>query len=159
MQDKSLHNKKGQILIEAIVAITVVVVGLLAIFTFISRSFSLNRVVADQYLGTYLAAEGIEVVKNLIDSGGAMSDGNYELNYNSAFLPAEFTVPSPLYFDNGYYSHNFGGKETGFMRKITINGSATDEVKVVSRVDWITRGGGKYNVELEDHFFNWKPEL
>ena len=67
MQDKFRKNK-GYILIEAIIAITIAVVGLLGIFSLLSRSLSLNRVVADRFVASYLVAESIEIVKNLVDN-------------------------------------------------------------------------------------------
>ena len=64
----NLKLTKGYVLVESVVAMTIVVVGLLGIFSLLSQSLSLNRVVGDRYVGTYLAAEGIEVVKNIIDN-------------------------------------------------------------------------------------------
>lgn len=155
----TLNAKDGQILIEAVVAITLITVGLVAIYTFISRSFSLNRVVADQYIGTYLAAEGIEVAKNLIDAGASPASGDYELNYKSSNFSPVTVELSPLYFKDGYYSYEAGGQKTRFTRKITIApGAGADETKVVSRVDWLSQGGGQFNVVLEDHFYKWPTQ-
>src|SRR3989338_4130432 len=76
---KHSNRCRGQLLIESMIAITIVVVGILAVFTLLSESQSLNRVVADRYIGTYLASEGLELIKNLIDK-------NYiqQLPWNSA---------------------------------------------------------------------------
>ena len=56
-----LNRSSGQVLIEAMVAISIVTVGLLGIFSVLSRSLSLNRTVADNYVAANLAAEGIEI--------------------------------------------------------------------------------------------------
>lgn len=163
MPDKLLRNKKGEIIVEALIAITIAIVGLLSIFSFLSQSLSLNRVVGDQYTGSYLAAEGIEIVKNLVD---AQAWGPLPCS-NPCYVQYDSLAPIPsgsgtLYFDGNYYFH--GGIDstqlTKFTRKIFINSDpppqTADEIKVISRVEWAGRGGGNYKVELEDHFFNWR---
>jgi len=152
----TLNAKNGQVLVEAIVAITIATVGLLGIFSFISRSFSLNRVVADQYIGTYLAAEGIELTKNLIDKGEAPTSGIYEVDYKSTSLKPFSLEATLLNFDNGYYGYDIGGQQTRYTRVINIE-SGENDTRVISLVNWITRGGGKFNAQVEARFFNWKP--
>ena len=100
-------------MIEMLIATSVIVVSLLAILALVNRSLGLNRVIADQYTGTYLAEEGIEVMKNFYDrsylatSGGnfygaqganAIADGVYRVAYNSAVLNAtcSATIPAAL---------------------------------------------------------------
>ena len=61
------QNRKGQTIIELIVAISIVVVSLLGIFALISRSLAINRLTSEQYAASYLAAEGIELVRNMFD--------------------------------------------------------------------------------------------
>ncbi|MEK9183982.1 MAG: hypothetical protein AAB890_02830 [Patescibacteria group bacterium] len=164
MPDKSVHNNKGYLLIESIIAITLVTVGLLGIFSLLSRSLSLNRVVSDRVKAAYLAAEGIEIVKNLIDNNliqerpwnYEIGDGEHEVDYRSVSL-----APRQVRFLNfnpvdGFYSYdNF--QSTNFQRTIAIN-TSTDgqEIRVNSKVNWTTRGGGKFDINLEDHFFNWR---
>src|SRR3989344_3592233 len=70
LQPSTLNPKSraGQMMIEALVALSIILVGLLGIFALVSRSISLNAVASSQYVAANLAAEGIEVVKNVIDS-------------------------------------------------------------------------------------------
>ncbi len=60
-------SRKGQTIIEALVALSILTVGLIGVLTLLSRSLYLQRTTADQAKGTYLAAEGIEIAKSLID--------------------------------------------------------------------------------------------
>jgi hypothetical protein len=158
-------ERRGQFLIEAIVAVGVLVVGLLGIFALLSRSLSLGRTVTDNYAATYLAAEGIEVVKNIIDGNiiqglpwiSAISDGDFEIEYDTvSLLPFQDRF---LGFDpvTSLYSYA-GGETTRFKRvlRIALIGSPVDELQVNSIVSW-TSGGGNFSVDLEDHFFNWRP--
>ena len=163
MQGKSRKNK-GYILIEAIIAITIAVVGLLGIFSLLSRSLSLNRVVADRFVAPYLAAEGIEIVKNLIDNNilagkpwnTGVTNGTYEADYTDTGL-----VPDSKRFINiNSETGAYGYAElvpTLMKRKITI-GNSTDgeEITIGSRVNWTTRGGGTFDINLESHVFHWR---
>lgn len=167
-------RRKGQMLIEAIVAITVLSVGLLGIVSLLSNSLGLNRVISEQYTATYLAAEGIEVVKNAIDhdtilrAGGSsvawnqnLSPGAYEVEYGSAapFAPNQDRF---LCFDDQIKLYSYsacgapGSAQTNFKRRIVIEWLSSDEMRVVSIVNWKTRGGGNFTTNVEDHFTNWR---
>ena len=61
-----LKSQKGQILIESVVAMSLIVIGLLGILTLLSNSIAFNRNVANKLTATYLA-EGIEVMKSIAD--------------------------------------------------------------------------------------------
>ena len=160
------RSKAGQILVESMVAISLTVVGLLGIFTLLSRSLSLNRTVGDHYTGTNLAAEGIELIKNLIDhnvlqgipwnSGGCLAPGNHELAYNDDSNSGCLYENKLLKFDppTGLYSYQ-NGTETKFKRTIVIDWPAADQIKVNSQVAWEGRGGGQFEVNLEDQFYRW----
>ncbi|MCL5733965.1 MAG: hypothetical protein M1334_04975 [Patescibacteria group bacterium] len=97
------ENKKGQLLIETLVALGILTTGFLGILGLLSRSLSLNRVVSEQYQANYLAAEGIEIVKHVadqnIEKGYAfnydLNDGCYEVAYDgSASLSGSDVSPS-----------------------------------------------------------------
>ena len=87
-----MRGKEGSLLIESIVSINIALIGLLGVLGLLSSSLSLNRDMGQKIIATYLAAEGIEVVKNLIDlnyvDGNVawnerINTGSYELSYNS----------------------------------------------------------------------------
>ncbi len=83
----NLGSENGQSLIETVVALSVLVVGLLGIVVLLNNSLGLNRVTADNYTATYLAAEGIEVIKNLIDANIIA-----RCPWNSGFTAGSFEV-------------------------------------------------------------------
>ena len=62
-----IKSSAGQSLIEMLVAMSIIVVALLGILALINRSLGLNRVTAEHYTATYLASEGIELVRNLFE--------------------------------------------------------------------------------------------
>ena len=79
------QNLEGQAMIESIVAISVSVVGLLGIIAMLNYSLNTNRDVGRKFVATYLAAEGIEIVKSLIDK-------NYtdDISWNSCVSNGEY---------------------------------------------------------------------
>ena len=150
-------------------AISVLTIGFLGVVTLLSKALGLNRVVADNYIGTYLAAEGIEVAKNILDTNliqktswsQGFSDGDYEVDYQSTALQPY--QDRTLSFDGGtgHYAYQEGYTPTSYKRKVTVKliadaGVQVNEIQVNSEVSWITRGGGTFSINLEDHFFNWR---
>jgi hypothetical protein len=165
---KFLKEKSGQVLVESIIALSVLLVGFLSLISLLNNSLGLNRVVTENYIATYLAAEGIEYVKNKIDTNilnpglpwnHQLNDGYYELKFNGNDFSLEplssTSSASLLKFDpnNKVYNYNTG-PDTPFKRYIYIQNKSANEIVVNSVVFWTSRGGGKYEVNLEDHFFN-----
>ena len=164
MNGKKKNFNQGIILVEAMIAISVLITGILGIFTLMSRSLSLNRVILDQETAVNLAAEGIELVKNKLDAnilrGGLawnseISPGDWEIDFDKEeLLPYE---GRKFGYDASTGQYAYGvGVPTKFARIIKIEMLGTDEMKVNSLVTWITRGSGNFSINLEDRFFNWR---
>lgn len=157
-----LKASSGQLLIEMLVALGILTVGFLGVMTLLSRALGLNRVVADNYAATYLASEGVEVVKNILDSNPirgrgwneGFSSGDFEVDADSLALGAN--QDRFLTFDSGTHRYGYGFTQTTpYKRTISII-LGSNEVTVNSKVNWISRGGGTFSINLEDHFFNWR---
>lgn len=158
-------KKSGYILIEALVAISVATLGLTSAISLISQSISFNRISANKIVANYLAAEGIEVIKNKIDSNIVSKDpfssgiqsGNFEINYLGNIFP---NADRLLMFDSnsGFYGYS-GDVATPYRRRIQISypDGNPDEIQVNSIVSWKDKGGANMEVNIEDHFFNWRP--
>jgi Tfp pilus assembly protein PilV len=175
-------GSKGQSVIEAMIAVSILTIGFLGISSLLVRSFALSRTTSDDLTATYLASEGIELMKNIIDhdvyAGNAWgtctnaadlstctNSGAYTVDYGSA-VPTELGGPNeqcftnaavpPLDFDSstGIYSYS-GGTASKFQRciQLTHNGQ---EITVNAIVDWSTNGAAS-TLNLEDHFYNWNP--
>lgn len=178
----SLHSRRGQTLVEALVALSILTVGFIGIVTLLTKSFQLNRTTSNDTQATYLAAEGIEVAKNIIDydvySGlpnnsnwGCSFDLNvgqsadYALEYDTA--PTNCVAPPTvqsepngdhLYFASStdlYTYSDFNAQPTDFTRDVTITAVSNDELDVQSTVAWSDGGLGN-TITLEDHFYNWR---
>lgn len=165
-----IKDRKGNLLIESIVAISVIIISFLGILSLLSRSLGLNKDVSHKFVATYLAVEGVEIVKSLIDKNftdglawnDCCSDGSWEVVYDSTILIPASVPPNPLLFDKTDGSYNYvTGNPSSFTRVVEIseldrNGDdRTDEIKVNSKVSW-SRRGSVQEINLEDHFFDWK---
>ena len=170
------RNSGGQVLIEAFVSISIATIGLIGVLSLMTSAVSANRNVAERFTATYLAGEGIEVVKSVISANYAegrawntgLSEGSYELTYDTtgADLGAARIGSDPTIESNrvlrhnetsGLYSYDSSGAETTYTRTVQLTAVNADELKVVSLVSWIGRGGSEGRVFVEDHFFDWRP--
>jgi hypothetical protein len=158
-------NRQGSLMVEALVAISVSVIGFLGVFDLLSRSLAINKDINQKFVATYLAAEGIEIVKSLIDTNyangrswnGGLSDGFWEAAYDASSLTPQ-NQPSFLYFDpiTGIYNYDTSKNQTLFQRTISIQNDPQGRwIKVISRVQWNERGTRK-EIKLEDRFFDWR---
>jgi len=152
--------EQGQIMVEAMVALSVITIAVMGMFTLTSRSISLNRVTADRYVAVNLANEGVELVKNLIDRNimidgpwndilGFNGTGSYEIDYNDLSLSEINGDENYLYFNpdsSGYYR---------FKRIITITNNSPEHIEVISKVYWTSRGG-IYDFSVKDDFYDLK---
>ncbi|MDP3953752.1 MAG: prepilin-type N-terminal cleavage/methylation domain-containing protein [bacterium] len=168
MDKSDLNNRqKGQLLIEAMVAVSLMLVGLLGIFGVLSRSLGLSRVAADQFVAVNLASEGIEIAKNILDSNykagaawnaGFSTDGtNYRVGYQSEVLNAPGCKKELYLNSQGYYDcQAVSGVSSKFTRVLEVENVGPNQLNVISKVNWTGRGGLKSEIEVEDHFYSWR---
>lgn len=163
---KLKKSEQGQLLVEAVIAISFMVIGVLTFFGLLAQSVGYSRTISENYTATYLAAEGIEVVKNIIDANVLQGNpwnegvprGNYEVEFDSTNLFQAYMDRYLRIDDDGLYSYDFSGLETPFKRMVSITFNPdrpSDEIVVHSKVSWKSRGRSSV-VDLEDHFFDWR---
>jgi len=169
-QETRDKSQNGQLLVELMVAMSLMMIGLLGIFAVLSQSLGLSRVAANQYIAANLAAEGIEVTKNILDKNfingdqwnlGFQGNGDYAVEFDSTSLIGdENTINSPLRYDETTRTYNYSvGRRTNFVRKIIIENVGPTEIKVTSKVEWKDRGGIDFEMEVEDRFRSWRESL
>lgn len=171
-----MRGKRGSLLIESIVAINIALIGLLGVLGLLSSSLTLNRDAGQKIIATYLAAEGVEVIKNMIDLNyvdgsvgwnNGIRTGSYEISYlriETDLGGYERESENVLWFDSltGIYSYDSGnGEPTGFKRTVRIQENdndgnvGTEEIVVNSILKWPSKTGLQ-TINLEDHFFDWR---
>ncbi len=162
-------NEKAFTLVEALVALTILTVGLVPAFQQASLAVSFSGSIRNLLTASSLAQEGVEVVRAIRDNnwfagqpfdtgltGGAAScdSSGCRIQYDST-SPLPLDVNPPLKVDqlSGTYQYD-SGTASGFQRKIMTKKISPHELEVISEVDWTEKSGPK-NVSVEYHLYDW----
>ncbi len=176
------RGRKGNILIESIVSVSLILIGLLGVFGLITSSVRQNKDVNLRAAAAYLAAEGIEVMKNIVDTDVVSTSSpwiatvgeepfeTYEVEYDTdnspelapILLPNGASSTRALVLDNdtGLYRYPvIGGSETPtlFKRTVAVASESPDELRITSVVEWTERGERR-SVTLQTIFTNWRTD-
>ncbi|HOK97153.1 MAG TPA: prepilin-type N-terminal cleavage/methylation domain-containing protein [Candidatus Paceibacterota bacterium] len=171
------NKKNGFTLVECLVAISILIIGILSSFILVTKALYNATVIQDRLTASFLAQEGIELVRNIRDTNfiqslnssgvswrnglgkGEASDTCYTID---AFSPKGITLESvscnssrPLkyYKDQNIYNYQTG-EDTPFYREIKIEEISDDEIRVISHLKWKTKNTD-FDLEVEDHLYNW----
>ena len=175
-------NSAGFTLLETLIAVFIITIGIIGIFSLITQGLSTTRENSLKLTATYLAQEGIELVRNLRDNntldiyknGGIYSmwddiltepvincsavlpNDGCQIDYDDSGLSDygdEFLQLDPA----GFYNYGTGDNSL-FKRKIILEreyvGSNYDKIKVLVEVAWQTKGK-KYKISVQENLYNW----
>ncbi len=163
LNKKKIKKNKGFTLIEVITAIFVITVGVGGAVTLINQTLGSIKTTSSKLVASYLAQEGIEIVKNIRDSnfltGDDWADGLTGSSGCTDGCEGDYTSQSltsgsgrKLKVDSGFYGY-FGTEETPFERKITITPNV-DALEVLIEVSWQERGR-TYKVIAQENLYDW----
>ena len=160
---------QGFTIVEVLVATLIITVGVGASFALVQNIRVLTITAASTFEASYLAQEGVEIVRNIRDSnflkihngvGGSNWD-DFGLATCSAGCQADSTSTSLvafadtfLQFNSGLYSHIGSGSDSFYKREITITSSGTDVLDVNVSVRWQDRGQSR-EIEADTQMYNW----
>ena len=163
-------NNKGFTIIEMMAALLMVSLGVMGVFSLVIQSVSYINNSASRLTATYLAQEGIEIVRNIRDSnilrinsgeGGEWDDNlsfgsdYYNFDYRSQSIPDNTHCSGLNYLsvNNDFYtcSSNVGAK---FQRKVRINQLSSDKIEVVVVVSW-TEKQRINTVSAQEIIYKW----
>ena len=174
-------SRSGNSILEAVVAVSILVVALVGIMQLTARSLKANELVADHFIAAQLAGEGIELVRNFLDGKqtdgvqwkdleGYLFTGAYEMSADTLTTPVRkgdlfWRSITKLTFDSigPIYSYTYGD-ETKFTRTIlvewgdectTLSGTEYASVTVRSIVSWLARGESVTST-VADRFASWR---
>lgn len=153
---------------EVLIAIFIILVAMGGAFALIQRTVASSATVSNQLVASYLAQEGIEIVRNIRDTnflgihkvgGGSWTDGGLggcsggcEAQYDSSGL-----ILSTGNFlniqGNGLYGYGVGTR-TPFKRTITIASIGPEQIEVSVEVFWDERGQTR-RVKAATELYNW----
>lgn len=153
-------------MIESVVGISMAMTALLSTLTLFTQTLHYSALTDKKLVGTHLAAEGVELVKNMIDadyaqgskmgSGFGVADVNtFQVSYDKNTILTD-KAGTPLLFSEGAYTYT-AGTPSGFMRDITTTrfrdkNANVYEVSVSSTVKY----AGMDDIVVEDRFYNWR---
>jgi hypothetical protein len=174
---------KSFTLLEVILAITILTLAVGASFVLISQTLTSVSVVQSKLIASYLAQEGIEVVKNIRDNNWlkfqpwdqGLGEGDYETDYDDFNLtecsyPCDYDYDYNLHFlkisEQGFYNYD-SGNPTIFKRKITISDKEDldkdpekdpeekpDRLKVSVEILWREKGKNQ-SITAQEYLYNW----
>lgn len=179
---------KGFTLVEALVAISILMVAVVSPMTIAQKGLNSAMYSKDQMTAAFLAQDAIEFIKNWRDMVGLNKDPDGNLKPDWLSLPDICTAPSSCDIDTTRESINpgdiFKDSSTGnplrinkagplfvkydltgtevskFSRDISVTKSAGgDEAKISVRVSWLGQGGVSQNVVVENYIYNYWENL
>lgn len=156
------NNRSGFTLIETMVAVSIVAIGLVSALGAITTALFYVSNIENRLIAANLAAEGIEVARNIRDNNwlqnlawnNGLANGDYQAAYNSAAFSSYSGNLLLLDSNTGLYNYTLGNP-TLYLRKISIANLSSYEIRVISSVTW-QRRGITFSSSAESHLFNWK---
>lgn len=158
----------GFTILEVTLAVFLVAVGVLGSYALIQQTLYAAEFSQDKLIASYLAQEGIEIVKNIRDTNwlkgqdwdAGLSEGTFNIDYktqdvDNSGCPA---VGEPLKIgtvgdDSGFYNCS-SGNDTKFTRKVIISHTSPDKMTVTVEVERI--GFRPLTVTAQDILYKWK---
>ncbi|MFA5392105.1 MAG: type II secretion system protein [Candidatus Paceibacterota bacterium] len=170
------RNSKAFTLVEALVALSILIVGIISGFILVAKALYGVTIIQDRLTASFLAQEGLELVRQIRDTnylktlGGTSTDWNSSLKTNGEYLifadidTGTVNLPLPSWQDKSLYYHAASGlynyDDTGdaistvFKRKIVITNIRPDEIRIQTIMNWKSKNIS-FNFTVEDHLFNW----
>lgn len=133
------QKNNGFTLVETLVAISIFTMSILGLMSVLASGISNTTYAKQKMVASYLAQEGIEHARNIRDNHVLYDTSSGWNNFKNDTNVTNY--PSP----NDYSS---------FIRTITISTVRTNEVKIISKVEW-KQGSGTYNITFLENLFNW----
>jgi len=151
----------GFTLIEVLISLTIITVGVLGVFALVQQTISFLPISRQKLVASYLAQEGVEIVRNLRDTnivkGQAWDFGltscasGCEVDYTGANLNGY--QDRYLLYNNSFYNYN-SGSPTLYKRKVIIDSSNVDDLKITIEVSWQEKSRS-HLISVREDIYNW----
>jgi len=149
---------KGFTLVELMLSITVMFIGVIAIYGLLSLVIDETAKSTDRFIASQLAREGVELVRNIRDRNLVqatdwltdMEDCNTgcEIDHDDPFpsLDASRFLKKDA---QGFFNYE-AGEDTKYKRRIII-AQVADYARVEVEVSWPSN-----SFVIEEHFYDWR---
>lgn len=182
------HDTAGFTLIEALVAISVLLVAIVGPMA-IAQSGIQNSIFAkDQITAFYIAQEGVEIIRSIRDenalnsrpwlTGIPIGTGGADCasaagcgidieNLNFIDCAANSGTACNIFYDEaglssggqrGIYGHDSGNAQTVYSRSVHVASVNANEITIDSTVTWLSRGATR-NITVQSRLFNQYDNL
>ena len=155
----------GFTILEVIIAILVVTIGVLSVYTAIQQIVSYTHHSASRLTAVHLGEEGIEIVRNIRDTNwlkgiawnNGLGSGAWEADYNTIQQLSDTYDDDFLNLEaaSGFYGYGPGSR-TNFKRKITIT-PVGDTLEISVEVRWEYKGNTYGPITVQENLYNWYP--
>jgi len=170
-------SKTGFTLIEIIVAIFVILVGIVGIYSLVPKIVSITTANINRFIAAQLAREGVEIVRNIRDGNwleqrrDSLTPWNEGLDNCINGCEADYTILGEedpildsyqgryLYIDStdGFYKYisspSVQDIKTKFKRKIIITQPQENKLNVKVQIFWAEKTNPFF--ELQENLYNW----
>src|SRR3989344_5116913 len=143
---------KGFTLIEVIIAIVVLTIGVLGAYALVSRVINATSLSVSQLTASYLAQEGLELVRNARDTNFLRIRQGEEIEWTDGLLSCSSGCEvdyNDTMFDSyqgrflkatgSFYAYD-SGEDTKFKREVTITQPSANALEILVDVTWQDRG-------------------
>lgn len=168
MNKKSKPKNKGFTLIEALVAIAILVISITGPLTIASKGMSSAIFAKDQITAFYLAQEAVEYIRNKRDENNINAntwltglsdciDGNIctiDTQNNVISKCSSGVCPVLKYNDVTAFYNYATGDNSKFTRSVNISTVNTREVAITATLSWKTGAIDKTFV-VKEHILDW----
>lgn len=177
------RKNKGFTLIETLLAISIFAFSITALISISARGIFDTNFVKNKLTATYLAQEGIELIRNMRDTyvvstSGALWESFLADEISECYGPdnycyvdsSGFSALDPedcdngtdcpaFYYDpqDGYFTYFLGSPNTNFTRYINVlpsDNNPANEVVITSSVEWL-QGSKVYDVSFSANLTRW----
>ena len=170
---KAINTTHAFTMIEALVAIAVLLLSLVGPLTIASKGIVSAAFARDQIIAFHLAREAVELVRNKRDNnaingadwtdglsnclspGVCMKEATSAVDSDFDSCPGGVCPPLRLDTSTGFYGYDSDWKLTPFVREITYTQLNTDEISVSVSISWKT-GVLSKNFTINENLFNWQ---
>ena len=165
-KENSFKKCFGFTIIEAIMAIFILTTGILGVFSFISHFTEYSSISTMRITASYLAQEGVEIVKNIRDGnyleregivswseGFATSDWDGEADYKNDDSLSPYGGNYLNVDNDGFYSYS-AGSQSLFQRKIHIATSTASSTYITVTVNWAEKERS-HEVRVDGEIYSW----